>query len=359
MPQLALAVLEISLPNRPSWHPDEIAKRQPMLRMRNRIRNAIRICLEDRGLTEVETPALQFSPGLEPNLTAFATDLVGAGKGHTRRLYLHTSPEFAMKKLLVGGAGSIYQFARTFRNAERSSTHHPEFTMLEWYRTGKGYQALIEDCGALLRAVAQASEIDCFRWQGQDAMPGPLEILTVADAFSQYTGLDLMKSIPVPSQPDVTALVAMAHSIGIRTSSDDDWDDVFFRIFLDRIESHLGHPRPTILIDYPIHMAALARPKPEDERFAERFELYICGLELANAFGELTDPKEQRRRFERDRKIRKRRLGEAYPMDEDFLKALEFGLPESAGIALGFDRLVMLATGATQIEDVLWLPVVD
>lgn len=336
------------------WRRGNLERRRPFLAARGRIREAVRQCLAGRGLTEVETPSIQVSPGMEPGLRAFEVCLEEPGGAPLRR-YLHTSPEFAMKKLLAGGAGPIFQFARTFRNGERSATHHPEFTMLEWYRPGAGYRDLIGDCEALLAASLAAAGRPTLAWQGRECHPGPLEILTVAEAFRRHAGIDLAATLP-EGGPDLPALAAAAAAIGIRTAEGDDWDDVFFRVFLARIEPELGHPRPTVLIDYPIHMAALARPRPDAPQFAERFELYVAGLELANAFGELTDPVEQRRRFARDQAEKDRRMGFHYPIDEEFLAALA-EMPPASGIALGFDRLVMLASGAGAIEDVLWAPV--
>jgi lysyl-tRNA synthetase class 2 len=176
-------------------------------------------------------------------------------------------------------------------------------------------------------------------------------------AFEQYCGIDLPATVGNPIQPDAARLAVEAARIGIAPRPQDDWETLFFRIFLERIEPNLGIGAPTIVYDYPVSMAALSRPKPDDPRLAERFELYICGLELANAFGELTDAAEQRRRFIADQAKKQALYGETYPIDEDFLAALEHGLPDCAGIALGFDRLVMLATGADNIEDVLWASV--
>jgi lysyl-tRNA synthetase class 2 len=340
----------------PWWRPDRFALRRAYLERRAALTQATRAFFAEQGFVEVETPALQVSPGLEPHLVAFATDLVAPG-GARRRLYLHTSPEFAMKKLLVAGLPRIFQLARVFRNAERASTHHPEFTMLEWYRAGQDYNALMSDCEALLRAVA-AQGVDRLLWRGHDCDPAaPCERLTVAEAFRRHTGIDILATAPDPRAPSLDLLAKAASGIGIAARPGDGWDDLFFRIFLERIEPKLGQGRATILYDYPISMAALSRAKPGDPRVAERMELYVCGLELANGFGELTDAAEQRRRFEADMAFKQQRYGERYPIDEDFLAALAHGMPESAGIALGFDRLMMLATGADAIEDVLWAPV--
>ncbi len=344
----------------PWWHPTCFAARRANLEKRAAIVAATRAFFARGGFVEVETPALQVSPGTEPHLVAFATELEAPGRARRRRLYLHTSPEFAMKKLLVAGGTRIFQLARVFRNAERGAAHHPEFTMLEWYRAGADYTVLMDDCSALLRDAAGAAGASIFAWQGKSCDPRATpERVSVVEAFRRLTGIDLAATMPDPHAPDAAALAREAARIGVRAAPGDRWDDVFFRVFLERIEPNLGLGRPTIVYDYPISMAALARAKPDDRRFAERFELYVAGLELANAFGELTDDAQQRARFEADQALKERLYGERYPIDEDFLAALAHGMPVSAGIALGFDRMVMLATGAQRIEDVLWAPVVS
>jgi elongation factor P--(R)-beta-lysine ligase len=340
------------------WRPDRFAVRRANLMARGRVLGAVRDFFAESGFVEVESPALQVSPGLEPHLRAFATELHEPGEGRGRRLYLHTSPEFAMKKLLAAGLPRIWQLAHVFRDGERSATHHPEFSMLEWYRATAGYEALMADCEALLRRAQEAAGAAALSWQARTADAGrPFERLSVAAAFERHAGIDLLGTAPDPMNPDVARLAAAAAGIGIVPHPDDDWETLFFRIFLDCIESHLGIGAPTILYGYPVSLAALSRPNPEDPHLCERFELYVCGLELANAFGELTDPAEQRRRFIADQVKKQALYGETYPIDEDFLAALEHGLPECAGIALGFDRLIMLLTGAERIEDVLWAPV--
>ena len=344
----------------PWWRPDRFARRRPYLEARAAIAAALRRRFTDWGFIEVDTPALQVSPGMEPHLKAFATELHGIDTAERWRLYLHTSPEFAMKKLLAAGMGRIFQLGHVFRNGERGTTHHPEFTMLEWYRAGAGYMRLVDDCHGLLQAAAAASGRGLLTWRGVEADPfADWEVMTVADAFRRHAGIDLPASAPNPADPDVALLDAAAAPLGIRARDGDRWEDMFFRIFLERIEPQLGRGRPTVITEYPVSMAALSQPKPGDPRVAERFELYVCGLELANAFGELTDAAEQRRRFEADQALKQRLYGERYPVDDDFLLALDHGLPDCAGIALGFDRLVMLASGAAHIEDVLWAPVAD
>jgi lysyl-tRNA synthetase class 2 len=335
-----------------------MAARRGNLAARTAAVRTTRAFFEAHDFAEVETPCLQVSPGLEPHLRAFATTLdepFGQGR---QALYLHTSPEFAMKKLLAGGVARLWQMARVFRNGERSPTHHPEFTMLEWYRAGASLDDLMRDTEELVRACARAAGVASLRRGAAMCDPfGPWRRLSVAEAFAEYAGLDVLATAPDPWSPDTALLAAEARRIGISVSGSDSWDDVVFKVMLERIEPHLGYGRPVFLHSYPLSMAALARPSPGDPRVAERFEAYACGVELANAFGELTDAAEQRRRFTADMDLKQALYGERYPVDEDFLAALEFGLPESAGIALGFDRLVMLLTDAANIEDVLWAPV--
>jgi lysyl-tRNA synthetase class 2 len=316
----------------------------------------VRGWFEDHGFTEVETPALQVSPGNEAHLHAFATEAIGPG-GERRPLYLHTSPEFAAKKLLAAGEPKLFEMARVWRNRERGPLHHPEFTILEWYRARERYDAIMADCAALMRLAAEAAGTKTLTFRGREADPfAEPERLTLAEAFNLYARIDLLATIAPDAATDRDALAAAAQAQGIRVAPDDTWADVFSRVLVEKVEPNLGFGRATILCEYPASQAALARPKPEDPRVAERFELYACGVELANCFGELTDPVEQRRRFEAEMAEKARVYGERYPIDEDFLAALAH-MPPASGGALGFDRLVMLATGAPRIEQVLWSPV--
>jgi elongation factor P--(R)-beta-lysine ligase len=340
------------------WRPERFARRRERLEQRGRMLCAVRNFFAERSFVEVDTPALQVSPGLEPHLEAFATELHDPHTGRTLRRYLHTSPEFAMKKLLVAGMPRIWQLAHVFRDGERGATHHPEFSMLEWYRAGASWRELIEDCAGLLRACQEAAGVEALTWRGCRADAGKdWHEISVAEAFRQHCGIDLLATAPDPLRPNAGLLAAAARRIGVEPHPGDDWEALYFRIFLERIEPRLGLGAPTVLYDYPLSMAVLSRRNPADPRLAERFELYVCGLELANAFGELTDPAEQRTRFLADQAKKQALYGETYPIDEDFLAALDHGLPPSAGIALGFDRLVMLATAAEDIEEVLWAPV--
>ena len=351
----------------PWWDAASFAARKPYLDARTAMLGALRSYFAGQGFTEVETPALQVSPGLEPHLRAFATVLNEPLEQGRRPMYLHTSPEFAMKKLLAAGLPRIFQVAHVFRDGERAEIHHPEFAMLEWYRTGEALDSLVNDCAALLRAtwlaVPEALRGDPkngggLRWKGRvcDPMRRP-EVLSVADAFRRYaSGIEILTTAPDPMKPDAERLRQMALHAGIALPQSGDWEDLFFYIFLEHIEPKLGIGAPTALVDYPLSMAALAKRSARDPRVADRVELYVAGLELANGFAELTDVAEQRRRFEADMEKKERLYGERYPLDEDFLAALAH-MPEASGIALGFDRLVMLATGAATIDDVIWAPV--
>ncbi|MDB5364643.1 MAG: putative tRNA synthetase class and subfamily [Rhodospirillales bacterium] len=334
----------------PWWRPDRFARCRPFLVERARLTAELRAVFAARGFTEVETPALQIAPGLEPHLAGFSTELLGPDRQRARTLWLHTSPEFAMKKLLAAGMDRIWQLARCFRNGERSDLHHPEFAMLEWYRAGADWRAVVDDAQALLRALAPAG----LRRHDATVDPGlPWRFVTFEQAFRDVGIADVLAI-----DGDLAALATAARAIGVRVADGDRFDDLALRILGERIEPTLGFDRVTVLHDYPVSMAALARQSPADPRVAERFEIYVAGVELANGFGELTDAKEQRARAEADLALKNELYGETWPLDEDFIAALEHGLPESAGIALGFDRLVMLATGAPRIDDVLWAPVV-
>ncbi|MCV3764672.1 EF-P lysine aminoacylase EpmA [Rhizobium sp. TRM95796] len=339
------------------WAPDVHADRRPFLLARNRVQAALRAYLAGDDFIEVDTPALQISPGNETHLHAFKTELIGSD-GVARDYYLHTSPEFACKKLLSAGEKRIFTFAHVYRNRETSPTHQPEFTMLEWYRVAEAYEALMEDCGRMLSLAAEAGGTTTFAYRGMSCDPfAEPERLSVAEAFSRHAGIDLLATIAMDGETDRDELAARASAAGIRIAEDDTWSDIFSRILVEKVEPELGEGRATILCEYPAAEAALARRSPQDGRVSDRFELYACGVELANAFGELTDPVEQRRRFEMEMVEKQRIYGETYPLDEDFLSALAI-MPEASGAALGFDRLAMLASGARRIDQVMWAPVV-
>jgi elongation factor P--(R)-beta-lysine ligase len=344
----------VTIPSSPWWDRDVYADRRPFLLARARILTALREWFRRRGFLEVETPALQVSPGNELHLHAFATELA-APDGARTPLYLHTSPEFACKKLLAAGEARLFTFARVFRNRERTALHHPEFTMLEWYRANEPYEALMEDCAAILAETAKAAGSERLRYRDRSADPfAAPERIEVTRAFADFAGIDLMTTLP-SGRPDRDAFATAAQAAGVQIAADDDWSDIFSRVMVERIEPRLGQGRAALLDRYPLPEAALARPA-DDPRLARRFELYACGIELANAFDELTDAAEQKRRFEAAMAGKERRYGVRYPIDSDFLAALT-AMPQASGIALGFDRLVMLATGASRIEQVLWAPV--
>ena len=341
----------------PWWDPERHRDRRAGLMLRNHIKARIRAWFEAEGFVEVDAVALQVSPGNETHLHAFATELVGTALDR-QRLYLHTSPEFAMKKLLAAGEEKIFAFAPVYRNRERGALHSPEFTMLEWYRAGAPYTMLWDDCATLLSLAAEVSGRTQWSFRGREADIGRgLDRITLDEAFRKYAGFPLLDTCAA-GHGDRDALASRAQAAGIRTAGDDTWSDLFSRVLLEKIEPHLGSPRPTILAEYPAPEAALARPVPGRPEVAERFELYVAGVELANGFGELGDADEQRRRLMHEMDEKARLYGERYPIDEDFLAALA-QMPPASGCALGFERLVMLAAGATHVDQVIWTPLAD
>ena len=348
-----MSLVSVSNPA-PFWSPRRHADRRPLLIARNRIKSAIRAWFEGQGFVEVDVGCLQVSPGNETHLHAFRTELVGTDLARTP-LYLHTSPEFAMKKLLAAGEERIFTFAPAFRNRERGPLHAPEFTMLEWYRAGAPYSQLWADCEAILRIAAEATARASWHWRERTSAIGEgMECLSVEQAFCDLAGVALDDTYAAEAV-DREALAARARAAGIKVAADDTWSDMFSRVLVERIEHRLGTPRPTILHGYPWIEAALAERSADNPRLAQRFEIYVAGVELANGFGELTDPVEQRRRLEQQMAEKQRIYGEQYPIDADFLAALA-EMPPSAGCALGFERLVMLAAGAEHIEHVIWTP---
>lgn len=333
------------------WQPEEFSKKRPFLAVRQAVTREIRGFFDAQGFAEVDTPILQICPVIDAHIIAFATPQRGVDGEVFRTMYLHTSPEFAMKKLMVGGMEKIYQICHVFRNGEESARHSPEFTMIEWYRTNADYNDIMDDCVGLMRACAKAAGATQFNHKDFtcDPFAEPVTI-TVQDAFMKYADIDLQ--LFLDDKPAFRAEIIK--KTGLHTADDDGWDDLFFRVMGEKIEPFLGMDRPTFLCDYPVSMASLSKPSDKDPRFAERFELYVCGIELANAFSELTDAAEQRRRYHIEMDAKERIYGERYPLDEEFIAALEHGLPRSGGIALGIDRLVMLCAGADDINQVLW-----
>jgi elongation factor P--(R)-beta-lysine ligase len=317
------------------------------------MQGAVREFLTRRGFEEVETPCLVPAPGMEPHIDAFRAPYVPERGGAGRALWLHTSPEYAMKRLLAEGFPRIFQLARVFRNGEVSEAHNPEFTLLEMYRAGTDYRGIMEDLeetvAACARAVTGGTRVEVGGRALQ--LAPPFERLTTQDAFRTRAGIDL-----AACDGDAGRLRAALRQAGLDPGRDgDSFDDLFFRVFLERVEPTLGQERPTYVVDWPAPMAALSRLKADDRRFAERFELYAGGLELANGFSELTDAAEQRRRLVDEQALRARLGRPAYPLDERFLAALS-RMPEAGGVALGVDRLLMLLVGARAIDEVLLFP---
>jgi elongation factor P--(R)-beta-lysine ligase len=337
----------------PWWSARRHTDIRPFLTARNAIAKAVRAWFEEQGFVEVETGILQISPGNETHLHAPRTELTAADGTRATR-YLRTSPEFACKKLLAAGEQKIFEFARVFRDRERGDLHLPEFTMLEWYRANATYDAVMADSVVVIAHAAQATGIGRFSFRGRTADPfAEPELLTVAAAFERFAGIDLLATV-AEGEGDRGALAAAAMT-RVRITEDDTWSDIFSKVLVEHVEPHLGQGRLTVLFEYPAPEAALARAKKSDPRVAERFEVYACGVELANGFGELTDPAEQRHRFTLAMDEKQRRYGERYPLDDDFLVAMA-QMPEASGIALGFDRLVMLASGAVRLDQVVWTP---
>jgi lysyl-tRNA synthetase class 2 len=346
--------------NQPSpwWSPSVHADRRPILLARGRIEAAVRLYLAGHDFLMVDPPGLQRSPGNETHLHAFGTTMIG-NDGAGQAMYLHTSPEFTMKKLLAAGETRIASLGHVWRNRERSALHHPEFTMLEWYRAGESYDAVIADCVEMVRIAARATGVAALRYRERECDPfAEPERLSVVEAFARHAGIDLLASMDGDGVPDGEKLAGQMLARGLDVPEDRSWSYLFSRILVEKVEPNLGMGRVTVLDRYPAAEAALARRAADDRRVSERFELYACGVELANGFGELTDADEQRRRFAGEMAEKQRIYGESYPLDEDFLAALAL-MPEASGVALGFDRLVMLATGAPRIEAVLWAPVAE
>jgi|CXWL01.1.fsa_nt_gi lysyl-tRNA synthetase class 2 len=315
-----------------SWRP---TASWSALRVRAELLARIREFFAQRGVLEVETPILAAAPVTDPRLASFSTSFQGPGAPRGRRLYLQTSPEFAMKRLLAAGSGPIYQLGKAFRDGEAGRRHNPEFTILEWYRPGFDHHQLMDEMDALLASTLGAA---------------PAERLTYRDALLLHAGVNPLGA-PVDDLRE-----AASRTLGSIPELGDDrdaWLDLLVSLV---VEPHLGRGRPTFVYDYPASQAALARLRPDDRRVAERFEVYVDGLELANGFHELGDATEQRRRFELDLARRRAEGLPEVPLDENLLAALAHGLPPCAGVALGFDRLVMVALGVASLAEVIAFP---
>jgi len=343
------------------WQPEIYMQNMDKRIARMQVFKEIRRFFDLKKFVEVDTPALQVCPGMEVHLKAFTTQMDSPLGEESAQRHLHTSPELSMKKLLVAGMPKIYQLCHCYRNEAIGQTHLPEFTMLEWYRKDTDYTAMMTDTEQLVKNCVKACKTKMLKFGDTTCNPfKKWERITVAEAFKKYADIDIMATLDEnPSvSPKADKLRRLALEKNIWCSPKDSWEDIFFRIMMEKIEHKLGHDRPTILYDYPTCLGALARRKPTDERVCERFEAYICGVELCNAFSELTDVTEQRQRFEADSKTKKQLYGYTYPIDEDFMNALDFGMGQASGNALGVDRLIMLITGADDIRDTCWVPVI-
>jgi elongation factor P--(R)-beta-lysine ligase len=322
-----------------------------VFRSRHSILRFLRADFDGRRYLETDAPLLVPCPTLDAGIRSIRVNVAGTD-GRTRRLFLHTSPEYAMKKLLAAGADRLYFLGKVFRDGERTALHNPEFTMLEWYRTGASVDDLLDEMEDFILRLAQertGSRRIAFGSRTVDLSP-PWPRLRVADLFREKTGADL------DPQSDGSDLKRLAGTLGVFFNPEDDWETMFMRIYMDRMEPGLGTDRPVFLTDYPFPLGMNARRRPDDPRWTERSELFIGGLELANGYTEITDPAEQRERFERDRVRNRMETGTDPPVDLELLDAMEAGFPPCAGMALGVDRLVMLILNRPDISDVLPFP---
>lgn len=321
-----------------------------IVQLRAVVFKAIRAFFDEQGFAEVDTPLMVASPDTEPTIEPFQTSWKELGQDHTA--YLTPSPEFLIKRLLSENVGNVYQMSHVFRNFEPSQgKHNPEFMMLEWYRSNAHYEDIMDDTRALIIAVFSAcGKSLTLDYQGSEvSLDGDWEKLSVSEAFEKYANLSQDTLL------NESALIAEAIKRGYQ-SEDTGYDDAFYQIFLNEVESKLGFGKPTFLYDYPASQAALARKKESDPRLAERFELYIAGIELANAFSELTNWQEQEARLQQQVETRKKNKQPHWEHDQDFIEALKSGLPVTGGIALGVDRLIMLLADAPDVLSVLPFP---
>lgn len=320
--------------------------------IREKVIKAIRAYFEANTFREVETPIVIAHPPAESYVDVFETTLLDR-KRTPSKAYLSTSPEVALKKLLVAGIGNCYALTKSFRNTEMQSLrHNPEFSILEWYRVGVDYMAIMDDVERLVFSILQSiSDDPVLHYQGHDIHLGPpWDRLTMKEAFLKYANVDFDAFLDEDVAKDI------AKGKGYRVEEHNTWEELYNQIFLNEIEPNLGFGKPVFLYEFPASMAALSKKKESDPRYAERFEFYIAGLELGDAYSELTDWEEQQKRFENELKEVKRLGKTTYDYDHDFIEALKVGLPECAGIAVGVDRLVMLFANVTSIAETLFFP---
>lgn len=329
------------------------------LLIREKVIDVIREFFKSEGFHEVETPLMVQSPGTEPYLEVFESTLLTPGY-EEKKAYLLTSPELSMKKLLCADMGSIFTICKSFRNGEGlSSFHNPEFSILEWYRVDADYTDVMQDCENLFLFILNklklnSHESNMLEYQGASFdLSTPWERISVSEAFQKFAGVlqdDML---------DESKIVAIAKEKGYVVDENTTWEEAYNQILLNEIEPHLGKNKPTILYDYPASQAALSKKKDTDPRFAERFEFFIGGIELGNAFSELTDGHEQEQRMIEDLRLRKELGKVEYKIDTDFIDALKMDMPRTGGIAVGVDRLVMLFSNSASIKDTLFFPVDD
>lgn len=314
-----------------------------------------------QDFVEVETPVAVKYPGQEPYLNPLPV-IFHDPNGAEHKFYLQTSPEFAMKKLLAGGFTKIFQICKCFRDFEQfGGNHNTEFTMIEWYRAPGTLGNIMDDTEALFKYVAAKLGVNEVECKGNRVkIDGKWERSSMREVWKKYLGVELNDFLTNEKMAE------LAKSKGCSVQADGPYEDLFYKIFLNEIEPKLGMDSPVMIYDYPEQMTSLSRLSKNDPRYAERFELYIAGLELANAFGELTDAQEQKKRLESDKEKRNQLGKEIWPVDPDFISALESGMPEAGGIALGIDRMVMLFTclsgrqaGAKDINEVIFQAVGD
>jgi elongation factor P--(R)-beta-lysine ligase len=326
--------------------------------VRETVLRAIRSFFVERKFHEVETPLLVGSLPPESYLDVFETTAVSR-TGKRTQAFLPTSPEPFLKKLLAAGIGNCFTLTKSFRNSEdMSMTHVHEFTILEWYREQADYTAIMDDVEELVCSLVDVIypdiSLDSIPYNGSVVnMTRPWKRVSVCEAFQQYADIDLTCALTREDMENI------AKQKGYAPQNDDTWEMMFNQIFLNEIEPFLGKGSPVILYDYPVELAALSRKKPSDPRFAERFEFYILGLELGDAYSELTDWKEQQARFESEEVKRKEEGKTEHPIDYDMIEALKVGIPPCGGIALGVDRLIMFLSDTTDIKDTLFFPPQD
>lgn len=333
-------------------HPEKIE----FLRKRERIIDEVRAFFKADGFLEIDSPLMVKSPGMEPYLEVFETTLID-DEHKKQRAFLLTSPEYALKKLLVAGIPKLFSICKSFRNGEGlSHKHNPEFSIMEWYRTNADYTDIMRDCENLFvhlcKKISPPTEGGdqgvVWEYQGkQYDLTTPWERISVAGAFEKYCGMD------IDTMLDEQKIKEAGMKRGFQVSSDTTWEQMYNQFFLNDIEPHLGVDRPTIIYDFPASQASLSKKKTDDPRFAERFEFYVAGIEMGNAFSELTDAEEQLKRFEIERAERESLGKTMYDIDMDYIEAIRTGLPPTGGIAVGIDRIVMFFANAPSIQDVL------